>query len=450
VQLLRALLEKAKEKDAPEDVSRLQGAIRKWERLGEELESAVVDPSMSSTTAGSSTLFRKRRLDIALTISELHQRQRRRHTPSSEWNGRDMDRDEHRDELESALENLLRRYSLGTPLDDRVLDKLLPADGDEESSDTIGKLLIAHPLSVKALLGQLFKPGSSRAASMITRNKCARLVAFSVLAADSAVGNELENESESEESPAEKLTSRFLTGCNLCELLENMMTFEVISDSGIVSDDSSAGRKLCALALNSAPIAQGVMMWAFEIASGPEFVSSASYPTLSPSILALVRVMSGVHPFTRRAALDVALVFLKHSNSELSYKVQNALKERCLRLLLFLLVKGEIAAVLGAITTRLRQQGTSEIDASLVRFFVGGLLDVLQPPFSITLIRELGTMLVAPKCMEALRSSYFGESNRKRLSELVHSFKAVLAGHADSCMREDSGTVSTLRGLYCS
>jgi hypothetical protein len=443
-------LDKAKEKDAPEDVARLQGAIRKWDRLCEELESAMVDPSMSSTIAGSSTLFRKRRLDIALTISELHQRQRRRHTPSSEGNDRDMDRDERRDELESALQNLLRRHSLGTPLGDRLLDKLLPADGDEDSSDTIGKLLIAHPLAVKALLGQLFKPGSSRATSMVTRNKCARLVAFSVLAADSAAGNELEDESESEESPAEKLTGRFLTGSNLCELLENMMTFEVISDSGIVSDDSSAGRKLCALALKSAPIGQGLMMWALEIARGPDFVISASYSTLSPSILALVRVISGVHPFTRRAALEVSLVFLKHSNSELTYKVQNALKERCLRLLLFLVVKGEIPAVLRAITTRLRHQGTSEIDASLVRYFVGGLLDVLQPPYSITLIQELGPMLLAPKCMDALRSSYFGESNRKRLSELVNSFKAVLGEHAESCTREDSGTVSTLRSIYCS
>lgn len=410
----------------------------------------MVDPAMSSATAGSSTLFRKRRLDIALTISELHQRQRRRHTPSSEGNGSDMDMDERRDELESALQNLLRRYSLGTPFDDRVLDKLLPVDGNEDSSNTIGKLLIAHPLSVKALLGQLFKPGSSRAGSMVTRNKCARLIAFSVIAADSAVENEPEDESDSEESPEEKLTGRFLTGCQLCELLENMMTFEVISDPGIVSDDSSAGRKLCALALKSAPIAQGVMMWAFEIANGPEFVTSASYPTLSPSILALVRVISAKHPFTRRAALDVALAFLKHSNSELSYKVQNALKERCLRLLLFLLAKGDITAVLGSITNRLRKQGTSEIDASLVRYFVGGLLDVLQPPYSIALIRELGPMLSAPKCVDALRSSYFGESNRNRLSELVNSFKDVLRKHPETCTREDSGTVSTLRSIYCS
>jgi negative elongation factor C/D len=447
VELLRTLVEKAKKQVASDDGRRLNAAIRKWQRLIEEFENA-----MSIGSSGSSTMLRKRRLDTSLLISELHQHQRRRHKPSPEDdNGHVDDRDESRDSLESALEDLLKRYSRGLPLDDRVLNKLLTTDGSDDPSTDAGKLMIEHPLSIQALLGQLFKPGSSRAGSMVTRSKCARLVAMAVLATDSVVGNEPPPALESEdESPIERLTETLLTASQLCELLENMMTFEVISDPTLASDDSSAGRKLCALALRNAPIAQGVIMWASEIAKGKDFVSSASYPTFAPSILSLARILSAKHPFTRSTVLDIALVFPKHSNRELSYQKMNDLKLQALRLLIFLLVKGEVRAVLGSVTRRLRQQGTTEMDASLVRYFVSGLLDVMQPPFSLPLVHELGSMLAAPKCIDALRSSYFGESNKTRLSLLVNSFPGVLRKHPESCNKEDAVMVSMLQSVYCS
>eukprot|EP00544_Gedaniella_sp_CCMP2646_P010829 CAMPEP_0202497672 /NCGR_PEP_ID=MMETSP1361-20130828/23503_1 /ASSEMBLY_ACC=CAM_ASM_000849 /TAXON_ID=210615 /ORGANISM="Staurosira complex sp., Strain CCMP2646" /LENGTH=835 /DNA_ID=CAMNT_0049129341 /DNA_START=75 /DNA_END=2582 /DNA_ORIENTATION=- len=447
VELLRTLVEKAKKQVASDDGRRLNAAIRKWQRLIEEFENA-----MSIGSSGSSTMLRKRRLDTSLLVSELHQHQRRRHKPSPEdGNGHVDDRDESRDSLESALEDLLKRYSRGLPLDDRDLNKLLTTDCSDDPSTDVGKLMIEHPLSIHALLGQLFKPGSSRASSMVTRSKCARLVAMAVLATDSAVGNEPPPALESEdESPIERLTETLLTASQLCELLENMMTFEVISDPTLASDDSSAGRKLCALALRNAPIAQGVIMWASEIAKGKGFVSSASYPTFAPSILSLARILSAKHPFTRSTVLDIALVFPKHSNRELSYQKMNDLKLQALRLLIFLLVKGEVRAVLGSFTRRLRQQGTTEMDASLVRYFVSGLLDVMQPPFSFPLVHELGSMLAAPKCIDALRSSYFGESNKTRLSLLVNSFPGVLRKHPESCSKEDAAMVSMLQSVYCS
>jgi negative elongation factor C/D len=447
VELLRTLVEKAKKQVASDDGRRLNAAIRKWQRLIEEFENA-----MSIGSSGSSTMLRKRRLDTSLLISELHQHQRRRHKPSPEDdNGHVDDRDESRDSLESALEDLLKRYSRGLPLDDRVLNKLLTTDGSDDPSTDAGKLMIEHPLSIQALLGQLFKPGSSRAGSMVTRSKCARLVAMAVLATDSVVGNEPPPALKSEdESPIERLTETLLTASQLCELLENMMTFEVISDPTLASDDSSAGRKLCALALRNAPIAQGVIMWASEIAKGKDFVSSASYPTFAPSILSLARILSAKHPFTRSTVLDIALVFPKHSNRELSYQKMNDLKLQALRLLIFLLVKGEVRAVLGSVTRRLRQQGTTEMDASLVRYFVSGLLDVMQPPFSLPLVHELGSMLAAPKCIDALRSSYFGDSNKTRLSLLVNSFPGVLRKHPESCNKEDAVMVSMLQSVYCS
>lgn len=440
-------MERAKQEDASSNGKcSLKGASRKWQRLIEELEN-----EMTGGHSASSTMFRKRRLDTALTLSELHQRQRRRPNPSLDNVDEDVDRDENRDSLESALEDLLKRYSRGLPLDDRILNKLLPEDGSDESSNPTGELMIAHPLSIQALLGQLFKPGSARASSMVTRNKCARLIALAVLAADSAVGNGPPPASDSqEESPTEILTGMLLTASQLCELLENMMTFEVISDPTLASDDSSAGRKLSALALRSAPIAQGVILWASEITRGTDFVTSASYPTFAPSILSLSRVLSGKHPFTRSAVLDIALAFLKHSNREISYQKMNDLKLQALRLLIFLLVKGEVCAVLQSVTKRLRQQGTSEIDASLIRYFVGGLLDVMRPPFSLALVRELGPMLMAPKCIDALRSSYFEQDKKTRLSLLVTSMADTLAKENGSCTKEDRALVSSLRTIYCS
>ena len=65
--------------------TRFRRAIRKWERLSQDLDFAMVDPSSSASTAGSSGMgLRKRRLDVALTVSELHQRQRRRLKPAEE------------------------------------------------------------------------------------------------------------------------------------------------------------------------------------------------------------------------------------------------------------------------------------------------------------------------------------------------------------------------------
>lgn len=89
------------------------------------------------------------------------------------------------------------------------------------------------------------------------------------------------------------------------------------------------------------------------------------------------------------------------------------------------------------------------MDASLVRYFVGGLLDVMRPPFSVPLIRELGSMLTAPKCIEALSSSYFGEANKTRLSLLVKSFSDSLEKNSDSCNKEDTALVAALQSIYC-
>lgn len=448
VEMLRDLVARAEQEASNEskvDAS-IRGAIRKWHRLKEELEGAMVDPTVSSAAAGSSTQFRKRRLDVALTLSDLHQRQRRRPKPGTESSGGEsMNVDKEHGSLEKGLIGLLRHHSVGTRIDDRILDQLLPKEGD--TSNEIGKLMIQHPLVIKALLGHLFKPGSTRLANMVARNKSARLIALSVVSSKEAITKKPDDPDQEPNTGAEEITGMLLTASQLCELLENMVSFTVTSNAELGGKDASAGSKLCALSLKSATIAQGVIMWAAEITKNSEFVNLAAYPTLSRSMLSLVRIISARHPFTRREVMEIALVFLRHSNSEISYQKMNDLKEQSLRVLLFLIVQGEITAVLRSITSRLQEQGKTEIDASLIRYFVGGMLDVVAPPFSQSFVRQLGALLSTSKCMDALRSSYFGAEKKKELSGLVKSFGGASLDKEDS-KGEDSKLVAKLQSIY--
>lgn len=457
-QVLRELISIAKNTKASEaGISpRFQRAIYKWERLQEELENAMVDPAVASD---GSPLFRKRRLDVALTISDLYQQQRKRRKPSSgdmidQMNGDSINSDS----LESALLNLLRRHYLGTRMDDRLLDRLLQKETTLGATGEVGKLLVSHPLSVKVLLGHLFKPGAARVGSTQTKKKCARLIALAVIAAENTareVSTQLADTSLDQSSGADEIsiTEMILSGSELCSQVENMVSFTVSADVVEAGEPSSVGSKLSTLAMKSASVAQGVVMWATEIAGGHEFAASASYPTLSPSILSLIRLVGCRHPFTRGSILDLAFIFLKHSNSEISYQKMNDIKEQTLRLLLFLLVEGEVTSVLGEMTRRLRQPGNSEIDASLVRYFFDGLLDILRPPYSLPLVRSLGQMLSAPRCVEALKSSYFKQPNKKRLVSIVQSFKDTLSDRGTGlgrCTDEDSALVASLISVYTS
>lgn len=142
-------------------------AIRKWERLGDDLKISMIDPALTNSTP----LFRKRRLDVAMTISELHQRQRRRILV----NGKTIVGKSADDEMEAkrlnAVHSFLRRYSLSIRVDDSVLDSILQSGSSELAASVSGVLLAKRPISVKALLGYLYKPGGQRVASVVAKKK---------------------------------------------------------------------------------------------------------------------------------------------------------------------------------------------------------------------------------------------------------------------------------------
>ncbi|KAL7575736.1 hypothetical protein ACA910_003069 [Epithemia clementina (nom. ined.)] len=413
-------------------------AFRKWEVLREDLENTMQDPAISANFAGSSPLFRKRRLDIALTINELHQRQRRRFAPPS-----DASNQKHvLDGLESALLDFLRRYATGVQVDDSVLDPLLPSGLDsEESSKLVGLLLVKHPMAIRALMGCLFKPGTSRVTSTVLKNKCARLLALAVLAAES----KLESSVAGEKSVEVAVHRLILQGAKLCEQLELMVSF-LVTDGSTKSAVPSPGLLLCDLATKSAIVANGSIMWARELTQGSEFAGSASFPTLSVSILSLVRRIAMEQPFTRSEALAIALGFTKHFNSDVSYQKINAIKEQSIRLMLCLMTKGESSPVLASFAKRLQQQ--PEVDAALVRYFVAGVLEIVRVPVSLAFGRVLAQFLRAPKCVDAVRSSYFGEPHQTRLELLLKSFTKLVVGEDGRPAEKDKSWLDSLLATY--
>jgi len=459
IEVLRHLVEVA-EKDAEDhpkrDPARFRRAIRKWERLSQDLDSAMVDPNLSSSTAGSSPLFRKRRLEVALAISELHQRQRRRLKPLPgeevvlvSTNG------EQKQAMETGLLNFLRRYSVGTQVDDRVLDSLIPTGLNmQAASDQVGELLITYPLTIRALIHSIFKTGLSKGIPASTKSKCARLVALAVLAGEKKARAEIGERSvfgaDSKESPDEvALTRMLLQGAQLCEEVFLMAAFAVTSEGEDQKGPISPGQQLCNLALKCAPVAQGVMMWARDITMGNEYTSTATYATFSPSILSLVRIIALRHPCTRSFASEIAFAFLKHStNSEMSYKKINQIKEQALRLLLFLLVRGEAPSVLRTLTARLQQADAIKLDASLLRYFIAGILEVVKPPFSLPFVRLLGAVLKTPRCIEAVQSAYFGDTNQERLKMLLNNFKESCALKDSAASKVDFTLVTFLSKTY--
>lgn len=435
--------------------SRFYRAIRKWERLSEQLQSNMVDPSSAS---GSTPLFRKRRLDVAVTISELHQRQRRRLRPSldgpTDGGYHQAKSNDHRAKVETAVVQFLRRYSLGTQMDDRILDTMLSSGVDGESGNLVGKMLIKRPLAVKALLGYIYKPGIQRISSLVTRNKCARLIAIAVLAAEKEALLECKeaNHNVSSDSDEATLTRMISEGSQLCERLEDMVSFIVTTDTDVDPKNAllfSPGEQLCVLASKCAAVAQGVAIWARGMSTGNDFVQSASYAPLSPSLLSLIRILYLKHPLLGDDALDVALRFIEHNNSEISYQKMNEIKEQALRLLLFLIAKGEGPAVLRHMARLLKHAGNSCLDSSLIRYFMSGMLEIVSPPFSIPFVRAICELLRTQGITEAILASYFDAASKSRLKNLLTYFKGLLSEQGKlRLMQEDRNLVAAVFSTY--
>jgi hypothetical protein len=129
----------------------------------------------------------------------------------------------------------------------------------------------------------------------------------------------------------------------------------------------------------------------------------------------------------------------------MSYQKVAEIKEKGLRLLLHLLAKGEVTSVLGKITSRLKQQDAL-MDASLVRYFVSGLLEVVQSPVSIVFVR-------LEPCQgpweRRARTQYFG--NASPATDLRHrsrTFNQQEAAGAGRCLISSLLTTYQIESEY--
>eukprot|EP00585_Thalassiosira_rotula_P018387 CAMPEP_0196206326 /NCGR_PEP_ID=MMETSP0912-20130531/7746_1 /TAXON_ID=49265 /ORGANISM="Thalassiosira rotula, Strain GSO102" /LENGTH=440 /DNA_ID=CAMNT_0041480861 /DNA_START=88 /DNA_END=1410 /DNA_ORIENTATION=+ len=436
--------------------------MRKWERLREELEDEMLKPMNKGTT-----FQRKRRIDVALTMSDLFQRKRQRMDPriddpinkgDNDNSGNNISsKNDLADALDVALSQLLTKNSLGGQIDKEVAENMLKfAYGG--STDRIGDLLIQHPTAVTALLHNLF--GSKRTRQLETRLKCARLVALAVTASErraaagaSSIEGEETGEVAESSSSEDVLSQVILKGSQLCEQIENMVSFTVLDNVENDTVGSSVGRQLCAMCIKHSVVAQGVLTWAKELSSKSDFVTLVSYPTISPCILSLARLICRHHPLTRTAVLDIALVFMGHSNREISHRKMQSIKEQCLRLMLWLTTQGLSLAVISAVQNKLEtgNSGSSEMDSALVRYFFTGILEIVRPPLSLAFVRALGGLMMKKPFADALQSKHFEDSKRGQIIRLIDLFEAATTGKVQKIVswEEDESLLTMLKSMYC-
>lgn len=227
--------------------------------------------------------------------------------------------------------------------------------------------------------------------------------------------------------------------------VEAMVSFTVLDK--VEASDGSVGRQLSALCIKHSFLAEGALIWARELASGPDFVSTAAYPTLSPCILSLARLICIYHPMARPSVLELALIFMSHSNREISHQKMQSIKEQCLRLMIWLSTQGMVLSVIAAVRERL-QKGSSEMDSALVRYFMSGLLEVMQPPFSLPFARAFGGMLMDRPCIDTLTSQLFDDSKKSELSNLIVHFDKAFAANDAATLEGDNQLMSTLKSTY--
>lgn len=272
----------------------------------------------------------------------------------------------------------------------------------EQHGTYVGQSLLSNPTAINALVSTLYKTGGTVVKSQDLKEKCAALLAHAVLAAEkdcglstAANGQEFSNDTNT----FNEIQKDIISGSELCDQVGNMMSFVVLDDER--APQTSVGVQLSVLCIRRAAVAKGVILWATDILKGSEFCLSAAYPSLTPCILSLVRIIVARHPFTREGALDIALtVLFDHPVPEdMSYQKVESLKKQSLRLLLSLCCLGQAIPVFRSLLGRLNS-GSTGIDSSLIRYFIGGCSEVFNPPFSVPFIKCFSSLLASAPCVE--------------------------------------------------
>lgn len=194
IELLDELISRSKIKSKGIKGAQGLGLVRatnKWERLREDIMAHMIKPSEDSGGSSFNPLSRKRRADIALTASEIYQKQRRKTRISnggSEGGNGSSKSDQLGYSVESGVVEALKKYSRNTTVDETLANQLLYNPYTDKAlspttiQDQLGDLLCNHALATRYFLHSLFLK-KSRSKSNEMRMKSSKLVAMSVLSA---------------------------------------------------------------------------------------------------------------------------------------------------------------------------------------------------------------------------------------------------------------------------
>jgi hypothetical protein len=433
MEMLDELIRRAKTKMKSIDEAEAKGltsAIQKWQRIREEVQRDMIKPSMVDLNP----LTKKRRADIAVISSDLYQNQRRKLRLSNSLSASETS-EGIKYSIDTGIVNMLKKFCMGTNLDEDLLNQLLynpnknPNLSEVENIVLIGEKLYSQPLVLEYLLKSLFVP-SCRVKTNEMKMKCSKLIAMATLAAQRDVKMISSNEYDGEDhhdandlkDQLDDQAKTILLGSQLCQQLENVVKFIVTDDETEVG--SSVGSKLSALCIKNVTVSQGFLLWAIEKSKNNEFPTSAAYPYTGPGLLSLSRIITKYHPLLRDLAIQVASQFLSHSNSELSYQKLNAIKEQVLRLFLIILSKGMATDVITIMTKKLKE---GVLDAGLVRYFVGGCIDIMNGPFSPSIVSAMGEFLIDKSCVDILNAVYFDVTKKRALRSMIQEFATTMA-----------------------
>lgn len=398
-------------------------------------------------------LTRKRRADIAMSSSELYQKQRK--IVSNHIQGVNSAAGM-RYSIDEGIFTMLKKYSMGTNLDEEILNQLLynpnkdPSLSDFENNLRIGKSIYSQSLVIEYLLKSLFVTGT-RVKTTEMRMKCSKLIAMAAIAVQNdaksvfpshTVGNQSYNDND-----IDCLSKEIFLGSELCQQLENVVKFVVTDDVSDVSN-SSVGSKFSGLCIKNSIVSQGCLLWAIDKSQNEDFPTSAAYPYTGPGLLSLTRIVSKHHPLLRELGMQVALQFLSHSNPELSYQKLSGIKEQALRLLLIISTKGMAVEIFNALTTKLK---IGVLDAGLVRYFVGGCIEIMSGPYSPPIVRAFGKFLIDKSCVDILNAVYFDSKKKRALRKMMHEFNGMMAddfGNYSRITVEDRNLVLALKEAY--
>ena len=98
--------------------------------------------------------------------------------------------------------------------------------------------------------------------------------------------------------------------------------------------------------------------------------------------------------------------------------------------------------------------GEAEIDSSMLRYFLGGVLEIIRPPLSVPLVNVLCKMLGTKSCIDAVMSPHFQEKKKLMLRQLLNDFEKTYneerqkSKSACSVSDKDMREMEILKNMY--